>query len=61
MSVPSFDRPVELDVPGVTARTIFVDTLGINATYFGISRGMQDQLYENGRAAATKFLASSGH
>lgn len=60
-TMQSWNDQMHLDDPGVTARTIFVDTLGINATDFGISRAMQDELYDNGRAAATKFLASSGH
>jgi NTE family protein len=57
-TMQSWNDQMHLDDPAVTARTIFVDTLGINATDFGISRAMQDQLYENGRAAATKFLDS---
>lgn len=45
-----------LDDDRTTMRTIFVDTLGVNATDFGISAQTQQQLYENGRLAAEKFF-----
>ena len=57
-TMQSWNDQMHLDDPAVTARTIFVDTLGINATDFGINRAMQDELFDNGRAAATKFLAA---
>ncbi len=46
-----------LDDPAVLARTISVDTMKVRATDFDIDRATQDQLYENGRQAATAFLA----
>ena len=45
-----------LDDPAVVARTIFVDTTGYKATDFSITREAQDHLFENGRAAAQKWL-----
>ena len=45
-----------LDDDQTTLRTMFVDTLGVNATDFGISAQTQQQLYENGRLAAEKFF-----
>jgi NTE family protein len=47
-----------LDDPAVLARTIAVDTMKVHATDFDIAPATQDQLYENGRKAATDFLAS---
>jgi NTE family protein len=47
-----------VDESSVIARTIFVDTTGYKSTNFHITRDEQDQLYENGRAAATKWLAA---
>jgi len=47
-----------LDDPAVLARTISVDTMKVRATDFDIDAATQDQLYENGRAAAAAFLAS---
>ena len=52
-----FDQ-VHLDDPTVVARTIFVDTTGYKATDFSITREAQDHLFENGRAAAQKWLAA---
>jgi NTE family protein len=37
-------------------RTIFIDTGKVSATNFGLSTEDRDQLYENGRRAAVKFL-----
>lgn len=50
-----YDR-MHIDDPGVTARTIFVDTGAVSSTNFHITDSQRDLLYENGRAAATKFL-----
>ncbi|GAA3647157.1 patatin-like phospholipase family protein [Lentzea roselyniae] len=52
-----------LDSEGVGRRTMFVDTMNISATDFGISRADQETLLENGRRAAHEFLdsTSSGH
>jgi NTE family protein len=47
-----------LDDPAVLARTVSVDTMKVRATDFDITHETQDQLYENGRKAATEFLAS---
>lgn len=51
-----------LDSEGVGSRTMFVDTMNISATDFGISRLDQEKLFENGRQAAREFLdnASTG-
>lgn len=38
------------------ARTIFVDTGKVQATDLNLSKTQQDELFENGRAAALKFL-----
>lgn len=43
---------------GVGARTVFVDTMGLEATDFGITMPQRDQLFENGRKAAAKFLTA---
>lgn len=48
-----------LDDPAVLARTISVDTMKVRATDFDITSDTQDQLYENGRKAATSFLAAT--
>ncbi|HEY7046716.1 MAG TPA: patatin-like phospholipase family protein [Jatrophihabitantaceae bacterium] len=41
----------------VASRTIWVDTMHVSATDFGIDTHTQDALYASGRAAATAFLA----
>jgi NTE family protein len=51
-----YDR-MHINDPDVVKRTIFVDTTGIRSTDFGITESQQEQLYENGRVAATKWLA----
>jgi NTE family protein len=56
-TMQSWSDQMHLDDPGVIDRTIFVDTLGINATDFGITPAMQDELYQNGRNAAQSWLA----
>jgi NTE family protein len=48
-----------LDDPAVLARTISVDTMNVRATDFDIDPATQNQLYENGRKAATEFLANA--
>lgn len=60
-TMQSWNDQMHLDDPGVIGRTIFVDTLGVNTTDFGITRAMQDALFESGRAAATRFIASQTH
>lgn len=57
-TMQSWHDQMHLDDPAVLARTIFVDTLGINATDFTINRQTQEKLYQNGRVAAEKFLAA---
>lgn len=46
-----------LEDEGVLNRTVWVDTTGVSATDFGLSRVLQDRLYESGRAATAAFLA----
>jgi NTE family protein len=41
---------------GVGARTVFVDTMGIASTDFGLTNQQRDQLFANGQAAARAFL-----
>jgi NTE family protein len=41
-----------------TQRTIFVDTTGISATDFDITKETQQTLFANGQRAATKFIGS---
>ena len=55
-TMTKFHDQMHIDDPAVLARTIFVDTLGVKATDFDIDEITQDLVYENGRAAATKFL-----
>jgi NTE family protein len=42
---------------GVGTRTVFVDTMGIASTDFGLTTEQRDKLFANGQAAARKFLA----
>lgn len=46
-----------IDDPAVQQRTIFVDTTAVRPTHFGIDAATRDQLFNNGVAAATRFLA----
>lgn len=50
-----YDR-MHLGRPDVLSRTIFVDTLGVRATDFGLTDATADRLYESGRSAAERFL-----
>jgi NTE family protein len=50
-----YDR-MHVDSSDAVDRTIFIDTGKISATNFGLSPEDRDQLYENGRRAAVKFL-----
>lgn len=45
-----------LDEEGVGARTLYVNTDGVSATDFTISKATQARLFENGRQAAHAFL-----
>lgn len=53
--IAAHDR-VHLDEPSVRDRTIFVDTMQVNAADFDIGRIVRDELYANGRRAAERFL-----
>ena len=55
-TMTSFYDRMHVDEPGVLARTIFIDTMNVRATDFAINDDTKNQLYENGRAAATAFL-----
>jgi NTE family protein len=46
-----------LDDDGVASRTVWVDTMRVQATDFHIDRATQQKLYDNGCAAAQVFLA----
>jgi NTE family protein len=46
-----------LDGNGVASRTVWVDTMRVQATDFHISPATQQKLYDNGRTAAQTFLA----
>jgi NTE family protein len=50
-----YDR-IHLDRADVRARTIFVDTMKVRATDFDLDRATQQQLFDNGRRAAERFL-----
>lgn len=50
-----YDR-MHVDRPEVLARTIFVDTFGIKATEFDLSRDTAERLFDSGQRAATAFL-----
>jgi NTE family protein len=54
--VQAHDR-VHLDEPAVCDRTVFVDTMDVSATDFGITGAVRDELYAHGRFAAEQFLA----
>ena len=43
---------------GVGARTVYVDTMNVSSTDFGLSPELRDQLFANGQAAAARFLAA---
>jgi NTE family protein len=49
---------LELDDPAVCARTIFVETDGVRATDFHLSKDLRDELFEHGCAGAKDFLAT---
>ncbi len=44
----------------MVARTIVVDTNGVSATDFDLSKGDSTRLFENGRQAAASFLDGDG-
>ena len=47
-----------LEDEGVGARTVFVDTMNVSATDFGLTPDLRDKLFANGQAAAGRFLAA---
>jgi NTE family protein len=49
---------MHLDDPCVLARTMFVDTSIVSAVDFDITKEQQQELYNNGRKGAEKFLAT---
>ncbi len=55
--IAAHDR-LDMDDPGVCARTMFVQTNGLNATAFDLSPETRDELYAAGRAAAAEFLST---
>jgi NTE family protein len=57
-TMSSWHDQMELQDPRVVERTMFVDTLGIKSTDFDIDKPTQRKLFESGRAAAGRFLAT---
>lgn len=49
---------VYVDQKSVQDRTVFVDTTGISSTDFDLKSSQRDQLFSNGRDAATNFLST---
>lgn len=49
---------LHVDRASVCARTVFVDTTGVNSTNFRLSGAEKQHLFANGAAAATEFLAT---
>jgi hypothetical protein len=45
-----------LEEEGIANRTVYVDTSGISAIDFNITEDTQNMLFENGQAAAARFL-----
>ncbi len=60
-TMQSWHDQMHLNDPTVLRRTIFVDTFGVNATDFSIDKSTQQRLFESGRTAAERFLASSAN
>ena len=57
LTMHSFYDQMHVDDPSVLARTIFIDTLGVQSTDFGLGRETADRLFESGRSAAEGFLS----
>lgn len=55
-TLTGFYDQIHLDDPATVARTIFVDTTGVQATDFDLDADTAQRLYQNGRDAATTFL-----
>ncbi len=58
LTMHSFYDQMHVDDPRVLARTIFIDTMGVKSTDFGLGRETADRLFENGRSAAEEFLST---
>jgi NTE family protein len=43
---------------GVGVRTVYIDTMNVSSTDFGLSAELRAQLFANGQTAAVKFLAA---
>src|SRR6266511_888898 len=57
-TMTNFYDQIHIEDEGIVARTMFVDTTGVKATDFDLDQPTQDLLYENGRDAATGFVAT---
>lgn len=57
LTMHSFYDQMHVDDPSVLARTIFIDTLGVQSTDFGLGRETADRLFASGRSAAEGFLS----
>jgi NTE family protein len=57
-TMTNFHDQMYLDQPSVVDRTIFVDCGKLRATDFDLSDGDKRMLFDNGRAAAEKFLST---
>jgi NTE family protein len=55
-TMTGFYDDMHVDDPSVQARTIFVDTMKVRATDFDLDPATQQQLYTNGRDAASRFF-----
>jgi NTE family protein len=55
-TMTGFYDQMHLDDPATIARTIFIDTTGVQATDFDLDQATKDRLFASGQAAATKFL-----
>lgn len=55
-TLTSFYDRIHLEQADVLARTMFIDTMKVRATDFDLDRATQQQLYDNGRRAAERFL-----
>ncbi|MCM3487630.1 esterase, partial [Kocuria rosea] len=59
-TMTGFYDQMHIESPDAQARTIFVDTGRIRATDFDLTEEDREFLYQNGRAAALKFLDGGG-
>ncbi len=55
-TMTGFYDQMHLDDPTAVARTIFVDTTGVQATNFDLDVATRDRLFTSGQNAAIKFL-----